>query len=513
MRDVLMWVTVLMLASSQAWQFADAIGSPVRISDSGQIYWVEEIETGLKMPSSMAWLPNGDILITERAGDLRVIRAGTLDPAPLRGVPESCPDEFSHRNGGLREIVIDPEFAINKKIYLLLCEGTYAQRFAAVYSARYASSELTDVKRVLRTKDGIGGPGVIATRMLMLTDKTLLIAVAEDHKERAQELGSHVGKILRINRDGSLPTDNPFLDTQDALPEIWTYGHKVVTGLYQDSDSGKVYEVEPGPRGGDELNLLKPGANYGWGKASWGFTYDNRGAEGIQTAQGIENPILIWMPSYTPSGIAHYQGTKFPKWKGDYFVGHLGSTQLERLRMQGGRVVAQERMLFDLQERIRDVKEGSDGYIYMISDSGRLLRLKPGAPGPDERRRVALKTSLPPFKSKIDLTALTPQDIEKGRKSFIALCVSCHRLGDEIVGADIGPNLDGVFHSIRGRRPDYDYSRNLRGTTNFWDSDSLDEFLENPDGFMPGTKMTSGPIADENVRRRIIGFLKWQKER
>jgi glucose/arabinose dehydrogenase len=197
--------------------------------------------------------------------------------------------------------------------------------------------------------------------MILLSDKTLLFSVAEDHAQRrAQQLESQMGKILRINLDGSIPRNNPFVSTPGAAPEIWSYGHRVPTGLYEDLQTREIWETEPGPRGGDELNLIRPGANYGWAEVSWGFAYDGKLEAPAQTAAGIEDPIAVWTPSHTPSGIARYRGPTYPSWSGDYFIGNLNGKALVRLRIRDRKVVLQERMLLDLNERIREVKVGPD---------------------------------------------------------------------------------------------------------------------------------------------------------
>jgi cytochrome c2 len=394
-------------------------------------------------------------------------------------------------------------------------EGTVEARHAALYRAHYSDSGLGECERIFRASEDRGGLGTVTSRMLFLADKTLLVAVTEDHKVRAQELGSHFGKILRINRDGSIPGDNPFVNTAGARPEIWSYGHRVPMGLYQDPEKGTIFEVEAGPRGGDEMNVLKAGANYGWAKASWGFDYYNGGAAApLQTGPGIEDPILVWMPSVTPSGLTRYRGNLYPLWDGDFFLGHLTTKELERLKIESRRVVLQERMLLDLDERIRDVKVGPDDHVYVLTDhaDGRLLRLQPGTPRTDQLARVARKieptrVSLEGEQKELYLESGDPK---KGRQAFLERCVACHGIGTTLRGGAVGPDLTGVYGHLIGHRADFDYSPNMSGSPIPWSAEALDEFLAGPSAFAPGTKMTAPPVTDPEIRREIIGFLKQQ---
>lgn len=489
----------------------------IRASAGDQAYWVEQIVEGLNFPSSMAWLPNGDMLITEREGGLRLVRGGKLDPTPVSGTPLSYHDLYD----GLKEVAIDPDYQTNKVIYLFLAEGTFDQRHAAVYRARHEGNRLEDVTRIFRSKDDIGGFGMVASRMTLLADKTLLIGVPEDHHYgRSQRLDSHLGKILRINRDGSIPMDNPFFNVSDAYPELWTYGHRTPLGLYQDTETGLILEVEAGERGGDELNILKAGENYGWAEASWSFAYGSRGmtAAPRRSGPGMKDPILLWMPSATPSGLTRYRGTTYPLWSGDFFLGHLTDKVLERLRIAGDRVVLQERMLLDLEERIRDVKMGPGNLIYVLTDHshGRVLRLQPGQPSATQISRVAYK--LAGYKLSTDFPAggeekvanMQPDDLLKGRRAFLERCASCHSVATIIPGGEIGPDLAGVYGSRMGQRESFDYSPNMLGGVLEWNFATLNRFLANPASLVPGTKMTSPPVTDPELRRSIIGFLKQQ---
>lgn len=482
-----------------------------RVSAAAQRFWVEQVAEGLKFPSSMVWLPSGDMLIAERAGGLRVIRDGNLNPTPITGIPIS----YQVGLNGIKEVLLDPDYQSNQRLYLLISEGNFNRYHAAVFRGRYGTSGLTDVTRIFRSKDAMSGGHSIAGRMLFLTDKTLLVAITsstDGNKELAQQLDSHIGKIIRINRDGSVPPDNPFLKTPGALPEIWSYGHRVQLALYRDQETDEIWEVDSGPRGGDEINLLRAGANFGWAKASWGFGYDNKGAATpVQTASDIEEPVLVWTPSVTPSGFTRYYGNVFPHWHGDYFVGHLTAKVLERLHIEGRRVTLQERILLDIEERIRDVKVGPDGRIYVLTDNhnGRVLRLQPGRPGTDQLSRVAhkLEAVVATRTPGSEVADLTPGDPAKGRQAFLQHCSACHSVGEKVQGGHIGPDLDGVYGRTAGSKQGYAYSQAMAGSSSVWEARTLTWFIANPTQYLPGTKMVAPPLTDPQTRRDLVGFL------
>jgi glucose/arabinose dehydrogenase/cytochrome c2 len=444
---------------------------------------------------------------------LRVISQSKLDPEPVPGTPMSGINPAT-----ITDLTADPDFAQNHLVYLLVTEGSSDRRLAAVYRARYESRRLTDANRIFQTKDC--SATLCSTRLLFLTDKTLLVGVAEPQHARAQQLDSHVGKILRINRNGFAPRDNPFIGVPNALSEIWSYGHRVSFGLYQDPETSVIWQIESGPRGGDELNRMKPGANYGWAKASWGFAYNNNGLEApLQSARDIEDPLLVWTPSVTPSGLTKYRGTRYPSWTGDYFVGQLTTRGVERVRIRDGRVVLQERLLQELDERIRDIKQGADGYLYVLTDHprGRLLRLQPGRPRSWQLDRIAhkLQERVDPKTTSTDsdteLAQVTQDDIRNGQQAFVQLCSSCHRAGD-VPGGSVGPDLTRAYGRLAGRGDNFDYSTNMADSPILWNYFLLNKFLSSPQVLMPGTKMSSPPITDSKVRHTIIAFLKTQAE-
>jgi glucose/arabinose dehydrogenase/cytochrome c2/sugar phosphate isomerase/epimerase len=486
-------------------------GEVVRES-ANQKYWVEQLAHGLNFPSAMAWLPNGDILVTERQGGLRVFRNGALDPKPLSGVPAT----FKIGLNGIKDVLLDPDFADNNAIYLAISEGTLEGNHASIYRARYTPGGLKNVQRIFRSKDEIYGAGAACTRMMFLPDKTLLFGVPENnnYKARAQQLSSHIGKVLRINRDGSVPADNPFLKTPGAAPEVWTYGHRETLGFFRDPENGDVWVVESGPKGGDELNLLKPGANYGWAKVSWGFDYTGIMAAPLQTAPGVEDAAYLWTPSVTPAGLMRYRGNRYPGWNGDFFTGHLTGRQLERLHIVDHHVTLTERMLMDLDERIREVKVGPDGYIYLLTDNadGRILRLQPGAPNAAQLTRVAEKrvaTPEPEISANAPLPPeeTLPGDPVKGKQDFLEHCSGCHSVGNVVRGGNSAPDLQGVYGRAAGNLPGFSYSAAMAGSTQVWTELTLNWFMASPNQYFPGTAMSAPPVRDPDVRRRIVGFL------
>lgn len=485
-------------------------GSALQTSSGDQEYWVEQVADNLKsFPSSMVWLPNGDMLIPERQGGLRVMRNGKLDLRPISGTPET----YAFGLNGIKDILLDPDFQTNQTIYLSVTEGTYEKNHAAVYRAVYSPTGLSHVERIFRSRDELLGSGSAASRMMFLSDKTLLVGVPENdsYKARAQQLTSDIGKIVRLNRDGSIPSDNPFLHTPGVLPEIFSYGHRVALGLYQDYETQEILEAESGPKGGDELNVLKAGKNYGWAKASWGFDYTGGLAAPMQTGPDIQDPILVWTPSVTPSGLMRYRGKAYPLWDGDYFVGHLTTRELERLRIRADRVILQERMLVDLDERIRDVKEGPDGLIYILTDhqSARLFRLRPGRPNADQLDHVAHKLAeAVDLEGNISAPNIEPGDPIKGKQAFLEHCSGCHRVANRVAGGEIGPDLAGVYERNAGTLPGYSYSAALANSPQVWNARTLSFFIADPARYVPGTKMSYPPVTDFETRRNIIGFLK-----
>jgi glucose/arabinose dehydrogenase len=340
-------------------------------------YVVDTLATGLAVPWSLATLPGGDILVTEKYGGVRLWRDGALLPRPLAGVPAA----FQSEDSGLLDLALDPRFRENGLVYLSFSEGTAQANHTALFRGRLTGDGLTDGRVIFRAAPDKQGPGHPGSRIAFLPDETLLLTIGEgyDYKEQAQDLGSALGKVVRLDRDGRPAAGNPFAGRPDARPEIWSYGHRNPQGLLVDPRDGAVWEHEHGPRGGDEINRVRPGLNYGWPRTTHGVDYSGEVISKEQTARGIEPPLLVWVPSIAPSGFALYLGDRFPGWKGDFFVGGLAERSLRRVRIREGEATLQEVLLRELRARIRDVRAGPDGFLYLLTDDpqGMLLRLRP----------------------------------------------------------------------------------------------------------------------------------------
>lgn len=342
-------------------------------------YRVETVASGLNNPWSLAFLPDGDMLVTEKYGDLRILRHGVLDPAPITGLP---PNILKQGDCGLLDIALDPDFASNRRVFIAFNEGTAEANHLALFRATFDGHALSDGMIVFRSAPDKKEPRHSGGRILFLSDKTLLLTVSDGflYRDEAQNLGSDLGKLVRIDRDGQPPADNPFIGKPGVRPEIYTWGHRNALGLLCDPRNGDIWLHENGPKGGDEVNLIKPGLNYGWPKTTYGIDYSGDQITKFTELPDVEPPIVVWVPSIAPSGFALYLGDKFPQWKGDFFVGALAEQSVRRLRIRDHMWTEQEILLRELHSRIRDVRAGPDGYIYLLTDAdnGQLLRLVPG---------------------------------------------------------------------------------------------------------------------------------------
>lgn len=336
-----------------------------------------EVTGGLEHPWGLALLPDGRILVTERPGRLRIVhRDGGLS-APLAGVPPV----YAHGQGGLLDVALSPRFAEDRHVYLSFAEPGPGGAGTAVVRGRLGERGLEGTQVIWRQHPKVErSPNHWGSRLVFRPDGTLFVTVGDRYVRRdsAQDLSTTIGKIVRITVDGAAPPDNPFVGRAGALPEIWSYGHRNVQAAALDA-RGELWTVEHGPRGGDELNNPQPGRNYGWPIVTYGVDYS--GARiGIGTAHpGMEPPVYYWDPVIAPSGATFVSGAGFPEWRGDLLVGSLRPGGLVRLRIADGRVTLEARYLAELGERIRDVREGPDGAVYLLTDSprGRLLRLDP----------------------------------------------------------------------------------------------------------------------------------------
>lgn len=340
-------------------------------------YRVQTLAEGLDHPWSIAFLPDGRMLVTERAGRLRILGPEGLREAPVEGVPEA----FVSGQAGLFEVALDPDFARNQYIYLSLATGHARSNHATLVRGRWAGDRLEDVQTLFTAWPGKTGDAHYGGRIAFLADGTLVMGLGDgfDYREDAQRLDSHIGTLVRIHTDGSVPDDNPFVGRSGALPEIYSYGHRNVQGLVYDASNNRLWSHEHGPRGGDEINLVRAGHNYGWPLLTDGVDYNGALITPFAEFDGMTGPNWVWTPSIAPSGMALYTGDLFPEWRGSLFVSALAAKKVVRVMLAGGRPVSEEALFTELGERIRDVRMGPDGTLYLLTDAsdGRVLRVLP----------------------------------------------------------------------------------------------------------------------------------------
>lgn len=339
---------------------------------------VVELAAGLRNPWSLAFLPSGDMLVTERPG-----RLWRFSPDGERRIEiDGVPAVFANGQGGLLDVVIDPDFAANQTIYLsYAAEGRADMGNTRLARAQLVDDALDGLTVLFDAEQDHEGGRHFAGRIVVTGDGLLYLTLGDrGQEEPAQDLGDHTGSVIRLGTDGSIPSDNPFVGKAGVRPEIYSYGHRNPQGAALHPSSGLVWTHEHGPRGGDEVNVIRSGANYGWPLVSHGVNYSGTPVgSGKDTMPGVTDPIHTWVPSIAPSGMAFYVGDAFPKWRGNLLVGALRSRLLARLTLDGESVVAEERILEDELGRIRDVRVGPDGLVYLLTDArnGRLLRLEP----------------------------------------------------------------------------------------------------------------------------------------
>ena len=338
---------------------------------------VTTVAKGLEHPWALAFLPDGRMLVTERPGRLRyVTREGALSD-PIAGVPKV----YAEGQGGLLDVVLDPAFTENATIYLSYAEpAADGTNGTAVARARLDGGTLADLQVIFRQQPKFRSNHHFGSRLVFARDGNLFVTTGERNSQRdlAQDLGTHIGKVLRITKDGAVPPDNPFVGRDGALPEIWSYGHRNIQGAVLHPETGELWTHEHGPRGGDEINVARAGRNYGWPVITYGREYSGP-AIGAGTAKaGMEQPLHYWVPSIAPSGMAYHDGRGHPAWKGQLFVGALAAAQLVRLELTpDGKIGAEERIA--IGKRVRDVREGPDGALYLLTDedAGEILRVVP----------------------------------------------------------------------------------------------------------------------------------------
>jgi glucose/arabinose dehydrogenase len=334
------------------------------------------VVAGLEHPWGLAFLPNGDLLITERPGRLRLVRGGVLDPKPVPGAPEAA----ASGQGGLLDVALHPRFAENRLVYLSYAGRGEGGLGTEVAHGRLVEGRLEDLETIYVAQPKSRGGRHFGSRLVFGADGLLYVTSGErGSPDRAQDLDDPAGAVLRLTEDGKPAPGNPFLGRPGARPEIFSTGHRNPQGLTTHPETGAIWAVEHGPRGGDELNLITAGTNYGWPVITHGRSYAGFKIGEGKAKPGMAQPVRYWVPSISPSGLAFYTGAAFPEWRGSLFLGALSGEALVRLELDGTKVVHEERLLEDLGERIRDVRQGPDGRLYLLTDSsdGALLRLDP----------------------------------------------------------------------------------------------------------------------------------------
>ncbi len=344
----------------------------------------ERVVEGLEHPWAIAWLPDGAALITERPGRLRLLRAGTLVDEPIAGLPKV----LSYGQGGLLDIALHPDFERNHWVYLTLAIGTAEANRTALARGRWDGERLQETTILFAVADPKSDGQHFGSRLLWLPDGSLLMSIGDGGnppisfegkpiREQAQRLETHFGKILRLTEDGRPHPGNPFVARPGARPEIYSYGHRNIQGLALDPATGRVWASEHGARGGDELNLIEPGQNYGWPRVTYSREYWGPKISDETSREGVREPLIQWTPSKAPSGLLVYRGDRYPGWHGNLFSGALVFGQVRRILLDGTRVVGEQKL--SIGQRVRDIRQGPDGWLYILTDerNGALLRILP----------------------------------------------------------------------------------------------------------------------------------------
>lgn len=369
---------LLQLTSTVFAQDDDTIGSALHS------FRVVTVVKGLEIPWSMAWLPDGTMLVTEREGNLRVIRDGVLSP-PVEGVPTV----HAKSQGGLFDVLPHPNYSVNKLVYLSYAKSIAKDSTTVVIRGRLEDDKLSDIEEIFQAKTS-GRDGHYGGRLAFDYSGYLFVTIGERQASTkkdlenhpAQDRSNHQGVVVRLHDDGRVPEDNPFVGQKDILPEIWSYGHRNPQGLAVHPVTGDVWAGEHGPQGGDEVNLIQAGLNYGWPVVGYGVNYGaGEPIHSTQERENMESPLHYWVPSIATSGLMIYSGNQFPKWQGNIFIGGLKGRQLARISLSGdAKTVENEETLVKGLGRIRDVRQGPDGFIYLADESrGVIVRLEPSS--------------------------------------------------------------------------------------------------------------------------------------
>jgi glucose/arabinose dehydrogenase len=350
------------------------IGISINAKADSAEYQIDELIQGLKSPWSLAFLPSGDMLITELGGNLRRVRDGELLAEPVNGLPKV----YYQGQGGLMDVVVDRNFSQNQTIYLSFSFGDKAGNATRLISAVINDNQLENIQVLFTASPLKQTPHHYAGRIAQLQDGSLLLTVGDgyNYREQAQKLDSHLGKIIRVMPNGEVPADNPWVSAENAKPEIWSIGHRNMQAIVVAPD-GSVYSNEHGPQGGDEINIIRPGMNYGWPVITQGIDYNFASISPYKEYPGMLQPLVDWTPSIAPAGMTYYTGSQFPQWQGDLFVVSLAEKSVRRIDLNEGLVVSDQRIFKELDQRMRDIRTGPDGAIYILTDGeeGKLLKV------------------------------------------------------------------------------------------------------------------------------------------
>ena len=381
-RRTLMCVAAACAAMASASALAQLVPSDAPPAVKG--WRAVPVAGGIEQPWGMTWLPNGKLLVTSKKGTVQILDGARVVNVPLEGMPEV----FTGGQGGLLDITVHPVDKTNPRVYMTLATGTSEANRTTLVQGIFDGKKIHSIKKIFQVQPDKSGGQHFGSRLLWMPDGMMLMSIGDGGnppqrigtmlaREQAQNLGSHQGKILRLTDQGKAAPGNPLAAKPGALPEIWSYGHRNIQAMVRDT-AGRVWATEHGPRGGDELNLIDGGANYGWPLQSYGADYRSAEPVGVKVVPGMTAPKVAWVPSPAPSGLAFYTGKHFPQWRGSLFSGGLAALDVRRVVLdKDGNVTGQERL--EIGKRVRDVKQGPDGYLYLITDAadGQLLRIEP----------------------------------------------------------------------------------------------------------------------------------------
>jgi glucose/arabinose dehydrogenase len=371
-----------LLAANVRAQAIETSGEPPKAKG----WRAETVVSGLPQPWGMAWLADGRILVTGKEGTLHLVDGKRMVAVPVEGLPEL----FASGQGGLLDIAVHPaDKGANPRVYMTMSSGTSSANRTVLVQGVFDGKRVHGVKTIFSASPAKSGGQHFGSRIVFLKDGTLLMSIGDGGnppqrvgnmlaRDQAQNLGSHNGSILRLTSEGKPAPGNPLAGRQGALPELWSIGHRNIQGIAVDPQSGRVWASEHGPRGGDEINLIEGGKNYGWPLQSYGADYSSREPVGTKNVPGMEQPLVAWVPSPAPSGLVYYTGKAFPQWQGSLLSGGLASKDIRRIAFDaGGKVIKQEQL--DIGKRVRDVRQGPDGHLYALTDEakGSLLRIVP----------------------------------------------------------------------------------------------------------------------------------------